>query len=133
MYRRPEGVMAIGILCIIFGAISCLGMLLMINNSDLLPSWMASDQKEKYNILMVVGSCDSLVTLLCGIFMLKGENWARWVFVIEAAISTAVLAYISSDNLAPLVTTFGFRAICAVILFLPSANEYYGSRRRGRW
>ena len=62
--------------------------------------------------------------------MLQGANWARWLFVVEAVLGSAAMTYFFSDNIKPMVTTFVFRVICIVILFLPAANRYFESRSR---
>jgi len=133
MHRRPDSVLIICIMCMILGGISLVAMLVTISGgSDMLPMWIGSDQRDKMNVLQAVGLVDALTAFFCGIFMLQGANWARWLFAIEAAVGSAVLAFLSPDNLPIMVTTLGIRVICIVFLFLPASSKFFISRSRIR-
>lgn len=67
--------------------------------------------------------CSALVTSTCGIFMLKGRNWARWVYVVWSIL---VLAYALTE-VRPILLAPGaiMMAAFAFLLFGASANRYF--------
>ena len=124
MNRRPESVLVVAVLCIFFGAIAFVGTLMYLASNDY-PMWSDPVRADDLNIIKVTGAVDSLVTLVCGFNFLSGENWARWLFLIEGIISCAICGYLATDTMNALVTTIVFRAICVVILFLPASNQFF--------
>jgi len=67
-----------------------------------------------------------LMTLVSGIAMLKGQNWARLLYVIWCGI-LVILALATSPNKSEMVTTIVFWLIIVFFLFRPKANEYFSS------
>lgn len=64
-----------------------------------------------------------LVTSLCGVFMLKGKNLARWVYV---GWSILTLIYASSEiRIILLVPNFIKISLFAFFLFSAPANKYF--------
>jgi hypothetical protein len=67
-----------------------------------------------------------LLAILCGVFMLRGRNWARWIAVAWIAFHVIVSAFHS-------VREFGIHLVlCAVIawiVFRPEAGRYFGGAR----
>ncbi|MFC1885371.1 hypothetical protein ACFL2O_11455 [Thermodesulfobacteriota bacterium] len=64
------------------------------------------------------------ITLLSGIAILKGKNWARFLYIIWGVISFGIGITISpvKPALIPGVVIFIVVSIC---LLLPNANEYF--------
>jgi uncharacterized integral membrane protein len=64
-----------------------------------------------------------LVTFLCGIFMLKGKNWARWVYV---SWSILILAYALTEVRIIVLAPNAIKiAVFTFILFRGPANRYF--------
>ncbi len=67
-----------------------------------------------------------VLAILCGVFMLRGHNWARWVAVAWIAFHVVVSAFHS-------VREFGIHLLlCAVIawiVFRPESGRYFGGPR----
>jgi hypothetical protein len=130
VYRRPDSVSTVAALNILFGGMTFLYGLLMLGNG--VPDWMGEQRVEFLDLLKGIAVVDGSISVICGYNMFQGANWSRWVFTVDAVVSTTILAYIAGDHLNADVTTFVFRLICIVILFLPSANDFFGGMRRRR-
>jgi hypothetical protein len=64
-----------------------------------------------------------LVTSLCGIFMLKGKNWARWVYVTWSIMG---LAYAMTEvRIIVLVPGTIKITVFVFLLFSARANKYF--------
>ena len=63
-----------------------------------------------------------LVAVLCGAFMLRGHNWARWVALAWIAFHVALSAFHALPELAIHAL---FCAAIAWILFRPEAARYF--------
>ena len=60
--------------------------------------------------------------LVAGIWMLRGENWARWLAIAWIAFHIGLSAF---QNLREVVAHTAFGVVIAVILFRPSANRLF--------
>jgi len=67
-----------------------------------------------------------LTAVVCGAFMLRGNNWARWLAMAWIACHVAIGALHSLQQL--LIHCLVF-AIFAYFLFRPAATEYFRARR----
>ncbi len=64
------------------------------------------------------------ISVLCGIMMLKGKNWARLLYIIWGAVGM-VIGFITSPMKMMMIPGLVFLAIFAFFLFRPKANEYF--------
>jgi hypothetical protein len=125
-------VLVVAVLCIFIGAIAFVAALTYLAGSDY-PTWTGPQRVDILTVVKVVNLADSLVTLVCGLNFLHGANWARWLFTVDGIVCSALYVWLASDNLNFFVTTFVFRAICMVILFLPASNRFFlFHERKGR-
>ena len=67
-----------------------------------------------------------LLAILCGVFMLRGQNWARWLAVAWIAFHVIVSAFHSVSEFAIHLL---FCAVIAWIVFRPEAGRYFGGGR----
>ncbi len=67
-----------------------------------------------------------LLAILCGVFMLRGQNWARWVAVAWIAFHVVVSAFHSVSEFAIHLL---FCAVIAWLLFRPEAGRYFRGPR----
>jgi hypothetical protein len=63
-----------------------------------------------------------LIALLCGVFMLRGCNWARWLLVVWFAYHVILSAFHSLTQVAVHTLLFG---VIAFFLFRPKASAYF--------
>lgn len=126
MYRRPESVLMVCILNIILGGLAVIGMLLLISGiDDEVPDWLLSEKDGSVNAILALASVDALTTFLCAVFMLQGEDGARWTYALEGVASSILYAVIGIQDWRLLVTASVYRVVCVTILFLPKANKFF--------
>jgi hypothetical protein len=63
-----------------------------------------------------------LLAILCGVFVLRGSNWARWLLVIWIAYHVALSVFHSWSGV--LIHTL-LLVVVAYFLFRPSASAYF--------
>ena len=126
MYGRPDSVAAIGYLLTIGGALGLLVAIFSLGYSDL-PSYLMPD-----NMMMgiAIDGVASVFSIVCGFNILKGANWARWLYTgVCAALLVWDLLFLL-DKFYTLVPATIIRTLTIIFLFLPGANKFF--RRRSR-
>ncbi len=132
MSRRPSSILVVGIVLLLDGMYSLLSLLVDIPGTDVMPVWMSQDQIKYHNIAVLIAIAFAVGTLVSAIYILSGENWARWFY---AGLCLGMLVYtvfFMGGALVALVPFLVVRAICVLFLFLPNANDYF-TRRPRRW
>jgi hypothetical protein len=64
----------------------------------------------------------ALIAILCGVYMLRGSNWARWLALAWIVFHVVLSVFHSSFELA------AHSVLCAAVayfLFCPGANQYF--------
>jgi hypothetical protein len=69
-----------------------------------------------------------LVAVVCGAYMLRGQNWARWAAIAWIGLHVVVSAFHGGFELGVHCLFF---AVIAWFLFRTEAAEYFGSSRSG--
>jgi len=65
-----------------------------------------------------------IVTVMCGIAMLKGQNWSRYLYVIWSIIGT-VIGITTSPMKAVMIPGIVVFLVIAFFLFRPKANAFF--------
>ena len=115
MKRRPRSITIISWLFLIFGSIALLSGLLPISNlslEQLKGHWMVHLSR--------------LLSIVAGLFMLRGHNWARWLLVVWIAFHIILSALHSALQLLIHAAIFG-----AILFFLfrRPASKYFADQR----
>ncbi len=64
----------------------------------------------------------SLAAIVCGVFLLRGKDWARWLSIAWIALHLVVSFFHSMRE----VTVHAlFVLVFAVVLFRPAANQFF--------
>jgi len=69
-----------------------------------------------------------LLAILCGMFMLRGSNWARWLLLVWIGYHVILSAFHSLSELVMHSVLFG---VVAYFLFRPQAAVYFRKARSG--
>lgn len=122
MKKRPTSITVIAWILIVMSGISLITSTISLNNP------MAKELMSRSLIpipiqyaMMYVGL---LITLISGIAMLKGQNWARLLYVIWSIIGFGIGIATSPMKIA-MIPGFVVFLIIAFFLFRPKANEYF--------
>jgi bacteriorhodopsin len=127
MYRRPDHVSAAGALLCIFGVVLVIASLVNLANSS-----SDGPQGDLPSAEAAIGLVGSIIMLVCGIYILQGQNWARWLYAATCAAYLIYAVACHADQLYALVPENVLRAIFLVLIFLPGANPYFRSASRRR-
>jgi hypothetical protein len=82
------------------------------------PAMMA---REQYSVWIELVR---LLAVVCGVFMLRGHNWARWLALVWMAFHVAI----SFPALGKVAFHLTFFVAIAWLLFRPDARRYFSSR-----
>jgi uncharacterized membrane protein HdeD (DUF308 family) len=67
-----------------------------------------------------------LLAILCGVFMLRGPNWARWLLLAWIAYHVVLSAF---HSMSQLVTHALLFVVITFFLFRPQASRYFRGTR----
>lgn len=123
--KRPTSVSVIAWILIVMSAISLLTSTVSLNNP------MARELMAKsllpvplQFVMLYVGL---LITIVSGIAMLKGQNWARFLYVGWSAIGF-VIGILTSPMKAAMIPGLVVFAVLTFFLFRPKPNEYFSTK-----
>lgn len=122
MKNRPTSITIVCWFLIITGGISLITTTLMIGN-PMVKEMMSKSMlpASVQYLLMYVGLAVSVVS---GIMMLKGQNWARLLYVIWGAFGF-VFSLVTSPMKLAMIPGLVIFAIIIFFLFRPAAKEYF--------
>ena len=120
MQSRPRSITIISWIFIVFGSVSLLAGLLPFG--DVTFAQRVAELKGFHLLVHVVRVC----AIIAGVFMLYGQNWARWLLVAWMVFHLVVSALHSTLML--LFHGVIFTAIL-YLLFRPPASAYFDSAK----
>ncbi len=97
-------------------------MFLAVGASGTVRSFATGTAPRLFSTDNLWGLALSLVALLCGIFLLRRQNWARWLAL---AWITAHVAISFLNSLQGVAVHALFLLLIAYILFRPEANAWF--------
>jgi uncharacterized membrane protein HdeD (DUF308 family) len=119
MVKRPRSITIISWIFIVFGSIALLSGILSIG--EVTVAQRIAELKGHWYVHV-----SRIVQILCGVFMLYGFNWARWLLVAWLAFHVIVGGLHSKFQL--IVHSLLF-AVVVYFLFRPQASAYFGQNR----
>src|SRR6266850_5711126 len=114
MNKRPRSVAVISCLMVAAGVVGLAYHL----------SEFKAQHPFSYDIVWV--SLVRLLAIVCGVYMLRGGNWARWLTLVWIAYHVILSAFHSLDELVMHGLLF---AAFAYFLFRPQAAQYFRPAR----
>src|SRR2546428_4180404 len=85
-----------------------------------------ADRPFQYDVVWVYFV--RLLAILCGVFMLRGSNWARWLLLVWIAYHIILSAF---HSLSEVLVHSLLLAVVAYFLFRPRASFYFRGTRHG--
>lgn len=122
MNERPKSITVVCWILIVMGGISLITSLLSFNNP--VTQELMSKSPIPISIQYIMMFAGLLITLACGIAMLKGQNWARLLYVGWSVIGF-IIGIATSPMKAMMFPGIIIFFIFAFFLFRPKANEYF--------
>ena len=124
---RPRPVTIISWFAIVFGGVVFLVSLFLAKSPD--GQRVISDYRSQHPFLYARILAGPLVALACGTFMLRGANWARWLFALLFGYNViSNIAYSSSRSLGPDLLGGLIFGAAVYHLFRPAATAFFRGR-----
>lgn len=122
MHNRPVSVTLIAWVLIATGAISLITCVISLNNPMVKELMSQGPMPMVFQCaIMYMGV---IVAFVSGIAMLKGQNWARFLYVIWSIIGF-VTGMTTSPMKAVMIPGLVIFLVIVFFLFRPKANEYF--------
>lgn len=125
MINRPTSVSVIAWILIVTSGISLITSTVSLNNPMLKEIMAKSLLPMALQFVMLYMGL--LITIVAGIAMLKGQNWARFLYVVWSAIGF-VIGIVASPMKAAIFFSLVVFAVITFFLFRPKANEYFSQK-----
>jgi hypothetical protein len=122
MKNRPTSVTVIAWILIVLGGLSIVTTTVMTNNPTAVA--LMSKSPLPVSVQYAISYLGSLVMVVSGVAMLKGQNWARWLYVGWSIIGFIIGIATSPAKMA-MIPGFVVFLVIAFFLFRPRANEYF--------
>jgi hypothetical protein len=126
MKTRPTSVTVIAWVLMIAGGISLLTSMRTMNNP--LVREIMSRSLLPVSVQLSQMYAGLLISIVCGIGMLNGKNWARFLYV-----GWSVLGFLVGITTSPMkgamLPGLVLFVIIAIFLFRPAANEYFTEKK----
>jgi len=120
--KRPTSISVIAWILIVMSGINLLTSTMNLNNP------IVRELMEKsllpISLQFTILYAGLLITIVSGVAMLKGQNWARFLYVGWGVIGF-VTGILTSPMKAAMVPGFVIFAVITFFLFRPKANEYF--------
>ena len=123
--KRPTSVSVLSWILIVTSGITLINSTVSLNN-PMVKELMAKSLLPiplQYMMLYV----GIFITIVAGIAMLKGRNWARFLYVVWSAIGF-VIGIMTSPMKAAMIPGLVVFAVITFFLFRPKANEYFSPK-----
>jgi hypothetical protein len=108
MNKRPISVTVLACLLIVMGAIGI---------AYHFTEFRSTPSGEYVSVLIA-----RLLAIICGVFLLRSRNWARWLAMAWIAFHVGLSYFHSMQQMAFHAAVL---AVFAVVLFRPAANRYF--------
>ena len=123
MNARPTSVTVIAWILIALGAFGLVSI--VTNMSNPLARELLANSPISYEMHMALSGISSLLSIVCGYYILKGQDWARVVYMIVNAIGI-LIALATSPMKTPILISVVLLAVIAFFLFRGPANAFFG-------
>lgn len=129
MERRPTSITIISWFLIISAVLSFVATALTYNHPDVVRLMELNALPVPVQFAMI--AIGSVITLACGVLMLKGRKIGRTAYVAWGVIAMGI-GLVSSPAPATMIPSMGFLLVVVVFLFLPKANAYFSPSHEAR-
>lgn len=122
MTKRPTSISVISWILIVIGAVSLITTTAMINNPTVRD--LMAKSSMPISVQYAMSYLGLLVTIVSGAGMLKGRNWARYLYVIWSLVGF-VIGIATSPMKAAMIPGFLVFLVVAFFLFRPKATAFF--------
>jgi hypothetical protein len=123
MRKRPLAVTVIAWVVTVLGCLSLLGSTLW------LLSWWQVPRPPEQIWQLALCFLGAGITMACGRFLLRGANWARWLYLAWMAVQWVPFLTQSHPASWIIALNLAIDLVIVACLFNPKANAYFQPRR----
>ena len=124
MKERPTSITVIAWFLIVMGGISIITSIFSLFNPNPMVEEIMSRSPLPVPIQQLLSYAGIAVSIVSGMYLLDGANWARFLYVIWSFIGI-LISIISLPNLLFIIPGLVFWIIITFYLFRPQANDYF--------
>ena len=124
MKERPTSVTVIAWFLIVMGVISIISSIISLFNPNPMVEEIMSRNPLPVPIQQLLSYVGIAVSIVSGMYMLDGANWARFLYVIWSVIGI-LISIITLPNLIFIIPGLVLLVIITFYLFRPKANDYF--------
>ena len=127
--KRPTFVSVIAWILIVMSGISLVTFTMSLNMSlnDPMIRELLSKSPIPIPLQIAIGYVGLLITIVSGVAILKGQNWARFLYVGWNVIGS-VIGLLTSPMKAAMIPGLFIFVVITFFLFRPKANEYFSTK-----
>lgn len=125
MIKRPTSINVIAWFLIVTSGISLIASTMSLSNP--MTKELMAKSLLPVSLQLVMLYVGLLIAIVAGIAMLKGQNWARLIYVASSAIGF-VIGIFTSPMKAAMIPGIVVLAVITFFLFRPNANEYFSPK-----
>ena len=122
MNKRPCSITVIGWIFIALGGILTLADLLPLVDAAAAQRFSEFKAQHPFQYDIIWVGLVRLIAIVCGVYMLRGHNWARWLALAWIVYHVILSAF---HMLSELAIHILLCAILAYFLFRPTATRYF--------
>lgn len=122
MNPRPTSITVIAWALIVLGGIALITTSMMTNNPQ--AQEMMSKSPLPLSVQYAMSYAGILVSIVCGVAMLKGFNWGRTLYVAWSAVAF-LIGFATSPMKAAMIPGLVVFLVIAFFLYRPKANAYF--------
>ena len=111
----------------VFGFLRMIGIFYQFSVGEA-PIWISHSQFVDAQWNTAIAGLSAAISFLCGVFILEGANWARWVFACKWALLVALVSltfFPTRQDGFPLAFLILIQGPMVIILFLRRANRFF--------
>lgn len=128
MIQRPKSITVVSWILIILGGLSLISSTISLNNP--IAREMMAKSPIPVNVQFVMMFAGILIMIISGAAMLKGQNWARLLYVGWSVLGFAI-GIATSPMKAAMIPGLVIFLIIVFFLFRPKANAYFKPTQTG--
>jgi hypothetical protein len=120
--QRPTSLTVIGWVLIVFGAFGLLGTMMLPANP--VAAELMKQSPLPMSAHVAIGAIGALISIACGVGVLKGLGWSRLLYTAWVLISV-VIALVSMPFSSLMVVGWLLQAVIIFFLFRPEAGAWF--------
>jgi NAD/NADP transhydrogenase beta subunit len=122
--KRPTSITVVAWFLIVIGVLSLISSTIAFMSQNPMVEEMMSKNPIPIPMQHLLSFAGLTVSIVSGIWILKGQNWARFLYFFWSVI-TITIGIFTAPNIMMMIPGLVIFAVLAFILFLSKASDYF--------